>query len=96
MGLKNRRYPLEVFNFNELWRLEMDELNSILKNKGFKEQKKKPTYHPLHTERNECTASLDCCIDLFIEPEEQNIISQLLDTRNRGKEVVTIKPLPDE
>ena len=96
MGSKTGEYPLEVFNFNELWRLEMDELNSSLKNKGYKEQKKKPTYHPLHTERNECTASFECCTDLFIDPEGQNIISQVLDMKNKGKEVFTVKPLPDE
>lgn len=96
MGSKDGKYPSEVYLFNYLWRKEMEENYLILIEKGFLLNKRKPTYHPLHTQYNECTITLECCTDLFLDPEDQNIIGQLLDTKNKGKEAFKIKLLPDK
>ena len=69
----------------------MEEMHTVLENKGFKKQYKKPTFHPLHTEHNECTAKFECCTDLFLNAMDQDIISNLLDAKNRGKDTVTFK-----
>lgn len=51
MTSKDGKYPPGIFKFNDLWRIEMEELHFVLKNKGFKEDYKKPTFHPLHTQK---------------------------------------------